>query len=216
MKKLIILGAGGTAFDLIDIAHAMNSVEKTWNILGYLDDNSELKDKIVYDYPVLGKIEEAQNYEDVYFASSIANIYDPLLRKRIIEKNNIPVDKLASLIHPRAIISESAEILPGAIIYGNVTLSSRVVVGYNVFVCGNTFLGHECKISDHCALSVGCYLASDVSVGECSYLGVGVMARHQITIGEACVIGLGTRIVKNVPDKTKHFNKMENYFEPIG
>jgi sugar O-acyltransferase (sialic acid O-acetyltransferase NeuD family) len=215
MRKLIILGAGGTAFDLIDIAHAMNMEQNIWEIIGFLDDNKDLIGKIIYGYPVLGMIQDSVNFADAYFVSSIANIYDPELRKRIIQDNNINIDRLASLVHPKAIISDSATIGNGVVIYANVTLSSRVVVGHNVFLCGNTFLGHECNIGNNCAISVGCYLASDVSVGDCTYLGVGVMARHQIKIGESCIIGLGTRVVKNVPDRTKHFNKMENFFESI-
>ena len=77
------------------------------------------------------------------------------------------------------------------------------------FLCGNTFLGHECVIGDHCLLSVGNYLASDVNVGNCCYLGVGVMVRHQITIGDNCLIGMGTKIVKSISPNSKVINKLE-------
>lgn len=215
MKKLIILGAGGTSFDLVDIAHAMNKVKPQWDILGYLDDNIKMKGQSVYGYPVLGTIPDSQKFPDTYFASSIGDAYRPGLRKFVREKVPFSNEQFASLIHPTVIISETATIEPGAVIYGNVTLSSMVRVGHDVFLCGNTFLGHECVIGDHCVLSVGNFLASDVQVGDCCYLGVGVMIRHQIKIGNNSLIGMGTKVVKDVPSKTKLINKLENIYSSL-
>ncbi len=210
MKQLIILGAGGTAFDLVDIAHSMNKIKPTWNILGYLDDNLKLKDTIVYGYPVLGTIPDSINYNNAFFASSIGDAYRPQLRKSVRSKVPFPNNHFASLIHPTAVISDTAVIGDGAIIYPNVTISSMVKVGHDVFLCGNTFLGHECEISNHCILSVGNFLASDVHVEESCYLGVGVFVRHQISIGQNSLIGMGTKVVKNVQPFTRLINKLEN------
>lgn len=66
MRNLIILGAGGTAYDLIDIAVAMNKVEEQWNILGFLDDNPELLRKMIYGYPVLGTIPQSETFQDAF------------------------------------------------------------------------------------------------------------------------------------------------------
>lgn len=215
MQKLIILGAGGTAFDLVDIAHAMNKEKPTWEILGYLDDNIQLHGKKIYGYPVIGAISDSKGYKDAFFASSIGDAYRPNLRKIVRNKVPFPNEKFASLVHPTAIISDTASIDYGTIIYGNVTISSMVKIGHDSFLCGNTFLGHECKIENHCVLSVGNFLASDVHVGECTYLGVGVMVRHQISIGENCLIGMGTKVVKNVNSNTKLINKLENLVSEI-
>jgi len=214
MKDLIILGAGGTAFDLIDIAIAMNKIKKQWNILGLLDDNIELIGKNVYNFPVLGTISQSEEYKDAFFASSIGDAYRTNLRMIVREKVPFANERFASLIHPTAIISESAIIEPGAIIYGNVTLSGKVHVGHDVFLCGNTFLGHESVIGNHSLLSVGCFLASDVHVGDCCYLGVGVNVRHQITLGENCLIGMGTKIVKSIPPNSKVINRLETLISP--
>lgn len=215
MKDLIILGAGGTAFDLIDIATAMNQIKKTWNIIGFLDDNENLAGKEIYGFPVIGSISQSKRYDNAYFASSIGDAYRTNLRLIVRKKVPYPNEKFASLIHPTAIISDTATIEPGAIIYGNVTLSGEVKVGHDVFLCGNTFLGHECVIGNHCVLSVGNFLASDVHIGDCCYLGVGVMVRHQMTIGDNCLIGMGTKVVKSVPRKSKLINKLENIITPL-
>ncbi len=215
MKNLIILGAGGTAFDLVDIAIAMNKKRITWNIIGFLDDNPILKGKKIYGYPVLGSISESIKFSDAYFSSSIGDAYRPTLRKNVREMVPFDNSRFASLIHPTAVISKTSKVEPGAIIYSNVTLSGAVYVGHDVFLCGNTFLGHECVIGNHCVLSVGNYLASDVHVGNCCYLGVGVMVRHQTIIGDNCLIGMGTKVVKSVPSNSKLINRLENIITPL-
>ncbi|MFY8166708.1 MAG: hypothetical protein ACOVJ8_08960 [Sediminibacterium sp.] len=209
MKELIILGAGGTAFDLVDIAHSMNKIKPTWNILGFLDDNLKLQGTIIYGYPVIGTIPDSINFTNAFFVSSIGDAYRPELRKTVRNKVPFPNNRFASLVHPTAVISDTASVGEGVVIYPNVTLSSMVKVGHDVFLCGNTFLGHECEIGNHCILSVGNFLASDVHVGDCCYLGVGVMVRHQLSIGQNSLIGMGSKLVKNVKPYTKIINKLE-------
>jgi sugar O-acyltransferase (sialic acid O-acetyltransferase NeuD family) len=215
MKDLIILGAGGTAFEVIEIVFAINKSTHQWNILGYLDDNEELIGKIRNGFPVLGTIPSSKNYKDAFFASSIGSAYDTKLRMKVRQKVPFPDEKFATLIHPNATICETAKIAPGAIIYSNVCVSANTHIGHDVFLVYNTVVAHESTIGKHSILSVGVYLPSDVHVGECCYLGVGVVSRHQMDIGNNCLIGMGTKIVKSVPSNSKLINKLENIVTPL-
>ena len=40
-KRLIILGAGGNAADILDIVDALNSLRATWDVVGLLDDAAQ-------------------------------------------------------------------------------------------------------------------------------------------------------------------------------
>lgn len=210
MKDLIILGAGGTAFELIEIAIAMNKVKPEWNILGFLDDNIELHKKIIYGFPVLGSLPDSINYPDAYFSSSIGNAYDPKLRKRVREKITFGNDRFAKLIHPTAVICETAVIEPGVILYPNVCISANTYVGHDVFMGHNCVIGHESTVGNHTIMSVAVSIPSDVHIGDCCYLAVGCAFRHQINVGENCLIGVGTKVVKDLPPNSKLINKIEN------
>ena len=37
-RPLVILGTGGSAYDLLDIVEAINAVQPTWEPIGFLDD----------------------------------------------------------------------------------------------------------------------------------------------------------------------------------
>lgn len=210
MKDLIILGAGGTSFELIEIAYAMNAVEPQWNILGFLDDNKSLHGKLVYGYPVLGSLPDSMKYPEAFFASSIGNAYDPKLRKVVRAK--IPFDNghFATLIHPTAVICTTAKIESGVILYPNVCISANTYVGHDVFMGHNCVIGHESTVGPHTIMSVAVSIPSDVHIGECCYLAVGCAFRHQIKVGNNCLIGVGTKVVKDVPDNSKLINKIEN------
>ena len=67
MKDLIILGAGGAAYNLVEFVEDINEVNPTWNLLGFLDDNISLIGNIIHGYKVLGNINESKNYEKAYF-----------------------------------------------------------------------------------------------------------------------------------------------------
>lgn len=215
MKDIVILGAGGTAFEVIDIIHAINKVSPTWNILGMLDDNVELLNKEVYGYNVLGDIPSSKFYPDAFFCSSIGSAYDTSLRKRVREKVPFDNEHFATLIHPNAVISDTATIESGVVIYSNVHVSAKAHIGHDSFLVFNTVVAHECIVGRHCILTVGVFMPSDVHLGECCYIGVGVSFRHQLSVGNNCLIGMGTRVVKSIPDNTKLINKLENILSAI-
>ena len=37
-RPLVILGTGGSAYDLLDIVEAINAIQPTWEPIGFLDD----------------------------------------------------------------------------------------------------------------------------------------------------------------------------------
>ena len=37
-RQLVILGTGGSAYDLLDIVDAINAVQPAWEPIGFLDD----------------------------------------------------------------------------------------------------------------------------------------------------------------------------------
>lgn len=215
MKNIVILGAGGTAFEVIEIIKAMNHQKPQWNILGYLDDNESLIGKEVHGFKVLGNIASSKDLRDVFFTSSIGNAYDTQLRKRVRQRVPFSDDCFATLIHPNATICETAKVDPGAIIYSNVCISANAHVGHDSFIVYNSVVAHESTVGRHSILSVGVLLPSDVHIGDCCYVGVGAVFRNQLEVGDNCLIGMGSKVVKSVPANTKFMNKLENLFTPL-
>ena len=62
MKDIVIIGAGGFGREVQWLLERINEREKTWNILGYVDNGKE-RGTLIDDLPVLGGdefVEEVQ------------------------------------------------------------------------------------------------------------------------------------------------------------
>ena len=60
-KRLIILGAGGNAADILDIVDALNSLRATWDVAGLLDDAAQ-PGAVKFGRPIIGKVAEAARF----------------------------------------------------------------------------------------------------------------------------------------------------------
>src|SRR5574344_2018386 len=99
MKKIIILVAGGSGYDVVSIIDAINNISDTWEILGFLDDNPSLLNRTIFGYYVMGDISQARKYDDVLFISSIANPKDRLVRRRVWDRVKSFGGQFANLVH---------------------------------------------------------------------------------------------------------------------
>ena len=71
MKDLIVMGAGDLGKDVAWLIERINSVNPTWNLLGFTEVSEE---KEFMGYPILGNDEVIQDYEDVYVVCALANL----------------------------------------------------------------------------------------------------------------------------------------------
>ena len=205
MKDLIILGAGGASYNLIEFAEDVNSVMPTWNIFGLLDDNVKLIGKIVHGYKVLGSIDDSINYPDAYFISSIGSATDLSMRKRVRERVPFDDSHFATLIHPLAHISRSAKIGTGTVVCPYASIQAEAQVGHDCYINSFNHIAHEVVIGAHTVFAARSVVASATTFGECCYIGCGSAFKHDISIGKNCMIGMGSVIWRDIPDDSKMY-----------
>ena len=80
MKKVVIVGAGGFGREVIEIFKDQNCFERKWEILGFIDENSNLWEKAINNFPILGGLDWFENNRDV---GCVVAIGDPKTKKRI-------------------------------------------------------------------------------------------------------------------------------------
>ena len=56
MTKLVILGAGYGAWEVISLIEDINNRSSTYDILGILDDNPLLHGNLIKQYPILNEL----------------------------------------------------------------------------------------------------------------------------------------------------------------
>ena len=195
MKDIVIIGAGGIGRELAWIIEEINEVNPTWNILGFVDENSEIWGKELNGYKVLGGLDILDKLESK--PEVIVAIANCSVKKNIVAKLNNKFD-FATIIHPSVRISRYIEIGQGTIIYPGVILTVNTKIGNHVVISGNCGIGHDTVIGEFSSVLWGsCFSGYDV-VGEECFVGVGAKSIQGIKVGSRRKIRAGTVVIENI------------------
>lgn len=110
--------------------------------------------------------------------------------------------RLLSIIHPSAIISPSAHIDEGVIIY------SGCIIDMNTAIHSGCILYNGCTVAHDTELETSCFLAPHVAIAGCTrvkartFFGIGTCVTNALTIGQDCQIGAGSLVQESLPDYT--------------
>ena len=194
MKKLVIIGAGDTGREVVDLAERINSAKTEWELLGFVDDYCD--QLIVEGYPVLGGIEWLNEMEEEIHA--VCSIGNGVIKKQIIRKiinNNV---KYATLIDPKALFLKHSSCGQGCIIYAGAICALNSTIGNHVYVGFNATVGHDTIIGDYSSIYPGSNISGKVVCGECCEFGTGSKVIQGINISESVNVGAGAVIVRNI------------------
>lgn len=195
MKELYIIGGGGFSKQVIEIIEDLNIIEKKYQLIGIIDDNTELIGKKILGYEIVGNVkhlEDISNVRDVYAVIAIGN---GKVRESIYNKlHNI---KWINLIHPKTIISRYAAIGNGNIICGGVIINPECEIGNHCNINIGSTLGHDVTLEDYTTLMPGCHISGYVNVKKHSTIGTGSSIIQGLKIAENTYIGAGASVVKN-------------------
>lgn len=203
-KKVIILGTGGTSIDILDIINDINTnnIGRKLKCVGFLDDKESTIGKIINNKEVLGPLNAAKEYKDVYFINGIGSPVSFINKEKIISKTDVSLDRFITLIHPSAHISKSAVIGLGSVIFPNVVISSNAKVGEHVVILPNTVISHDSRVGDYASVAGCVYISGAVSIGQACYIGAGACIRESISIGAGSLVGMGSVVIDDIPSRS--------------
>ncbi|GGI67274.1 acetyltransferase [Shewanella gelidii] len=107
--------------------------------------------------------------------------------------------KCPPLIHPKAIVSNYAQIKEGTVVMAGAAVNPFSTIGEACVLNTNSCVDHDCALQDGVHISPNASLAGAVQVGEKAWVGIGAQVRQQIKIGPEAVVGAGATVVKDVP-----------------
>lgn len=199
MKKLAILGA--SFFDIIKLIDAINRKSPTWNLIGFIDDKSELQGTRFGGYEVLGGRDLIPGLvrEDVYFIHNVAGDF-----KRIKAAGDLLDSygcKIANLIHPD-IDMNYVEIGHGCILPEGTVIGSHTKIGNYVIARLRALISHDVTIGDYAFIGPGVVVGGNAVLERGSYIGAGATIMQKRTVGEASLVGAGAVVTKPVAAHT--------------
>lgn len=192
MEKIVIVGAGGFGREVLWLIRDINKRESLWEVMGFLDDYVPAKE--VDDVPVLGGVRQSRELSDCKFVVAFGSPE----AKKINVSEHLQHAEFATLIHPTAIIAESAKIGAGVVVCSQSVVSINTRIGDHVSVNLLSTVGHDSVLGDYSSVMPGSNISGNVSIGHGVYIGTGAKIIHRITIGDESTIGAGSVVIKDV------------------
>lgn len=199
MRPLLLIGAGGFARETVELVRAINRRAPTWELLGLLDDDPELRGHELLGVPVLGPCSAASEHPEAALVACVASPDEPLRRLRLIGRLGLPLERFATLVHPTAVVAESATIGPGSVLHAHTVLTAEVSIGWHVAVMPHVVLTHDDAVGDGVTFGAGARVAGAVRIEAGAYIGAGALLRERITVGAGATIGMGAVVTRPVP-----------------
>lgn len=196
---LLLIGAGGFARETIELVNAVNRELPTWELAGVLDDNPELHGRELLETPVLGPCAAANEMPEAFVVACVASPKDPLRRLRLVTRLGLPLERYATLVHPRAVIADSATVGPGSIIHADAVLTADVRLGIHVAAMPSVVLTHDDVVGDGVTFGAGVRAAGGVTIERGAYVGAGALLREGIVVGAGALVGMGAVVLGSVP-----------------
>jgi sugar O-acyltransferase (sialic acid O-acetyltransferase NeuD family) len=197
-KRLILVGAGAFGRELISLAQDSELHGRGQKITAFLDDNPLSLDKFSYNLEYLGAIKDYKPSSD---DELIVAISDPHAKQKIILMLKNKGANFGQLIHPLAVISNTAKLGEGVIVCAHTFVSADSIIGDFVVINVLSSIGHDTQIGSFCTLSAHVDLMGYVIVGKSVFFGSGARVLPRVKIGDEAIIGAGATVMRAVKAK---------------
>lgn len=185
--RLLILGAGGHARAVADLAEAC-----AFTIAGFIDRDAGPE-------VIGGDADVATLVRAGRMDGAIVGVGNTALGRRaelfaFLRSAGVPTP---ALVHPRAVVSPSCRIGAGAVVFPAI-LGAHVTVGDNAVIYSGAVAEHECRIGDHAYLSPGVVLSGTVTVERGAFVGAGAVLLPGVVVGAGAVVAAGAVVTGDV------------------
>ncbi|MCB9257633.1 MAG: acetyltransferase [Chitinophagales bacterium] len=202
MKKLAIIGSKDLAQQM---AHHVKADNK-FQVVGFFDD-FEIKGTRKYGIPVLGKIDEIQNFfEAKTFDELIIGIGYKYLsfREELFQRfsDTIP---FASFVHSSTFLDSSSRLGKGSFIYPGCNIDMYTTIGDNVLMYNDCVLAHNSILGSHSVLSPSVKIAGFVEVGKRVNFGIGTVIIDNLKVADDVRTGASATIVSDIDKPGLYF-----------
>jgi sugar O-acyltransferase (sialic acid O-acetyltransferase NeuD family) len=188
MKRLLIIGAGGHGRSVAEAVTAAGE----FVVAGFLDDAFPELDR-VWEFPVLGKVADLTRGRDAADHAFVA-IGNNALRRRVTTELRDAGFVLATVIHPRAIVSPTASIGAGSAVMAGAVVGTEAVLGEGAIVNCAAVVDHHCRVGDFAHLGVNAAMAGGSVLGAGAWMQAGSALGYGVEIDAGRVLAPGEAV----------------------
>ena len=202
MKRLVIIGAGGFGRETHQWAQDMNKVNLRWNEIVFIDDNAEKYKGQNFFNKIVCSIDD---YSPKANDEMICAIGDTFIKKKICTSLEQKRVIFTNVIHPSAVISESAKISCGVVVCPHSVVSVDSVIGKHVIINTLTSIGHDAKVKEFSTISSHCDVMGGVSIGSNVFMGSNAIILPNKKVENNAIVGAGSVVLRRVKEGTTVF-----------
>ena len=192
---LLIFGAGGHGRVVADTAMARG----VYDVVGFVDSSIDVGTVVYRGIRVVAN-DLGGLGNDYLLNHIVVAVGDNAIRNSLFCEAREMFIINESIVHPTAVISPSAHIGSGTVVFANAVINAGAYIGNNVIINTKASIDHDCVIGDHSHICPGATIAGNVSVGEGSQISVGCSVRNAVSIGKWSLVGVGSVVVNDIPD----------------
>jgi sugar O-acyltransferase (sialic acid O-acetyltransferase NeuD family) len=197
MRDLVIVGAGGHGRETLDVVEAVNRIEPTWNVIGFLDDGEPDSERLARrGTSVIGSVDDIAHLD----ADHVVAVGGGPARRRVVDRlAALRPDRAAvTLVHPHAVIGSDDRLGVGVIVAAGSHVTTNVTVGDHTHVNVGSSVHHDSVLGELVTLSPRTLVNGDVTIGDDVWIGPGAVIGRGVAIGDHAVVGAGAVVLDDV------------------
>ncbi len=192
---LVIVGAGGHGRELLDTIRAINAVEPTWNVLGFVDDAPDHLDRLDrLGATVLGDVAWVEHSLHAWVLGIGTSSVRRALALRLTASGSQP----RRFVHPGAHVGSDVRLGDGVVVFDRSTITTNVEIGAHTHLNIGCTVQHDSVVGDFVQMSPGVLVNGDCIIGSDVFLGTGAVVTRGCTVGAGARIGAGAVVLDDV------------------
>lgn len=194
-RPLIIVGAGGHAKVIIDIARLQG-----FETLFATDVDTSLHGSSIMGVRIVGDDNHLSAYapSDIYLANGVGAIASTRQRQAAYDKFTAQGYEFLSLIHPSAVIADTAILNEGVQCMAGTIIQPEVQLGKNSVINTRASIDHDSEIGAHSFIGPGVITGGSVKIQDGVFIGTGAIILPSITICDRAIVGAGATVIRNL------------------
>jgi len=196
MDKLLIFPFNGNGLE------ALSCIQGQYDFLGFIDDTIEKQGLHDYGFEVFSR-EVLKQFPEAKVLLVPGSPTSYSIRKDLISSFNVSDEKLATLIHPSAIISPLAKIGKNVLVMAGTVITANSIIGDHVCILPNTVVHHDSNVGEYTLIGSNVVIAGYTEIGKQCYIGSGSSIINSINIGDHSLVGIGSNVIDSIPENTK-------------
>lgn len=198
--RLVVIGAGGHALDVLACVEATNLAETpAFEVIGLLADappadlNAERFASM--SIRIVGRVSDLDRVGGDAYVIAVGY---PVGREAVLGQIMGSSCPPATLIHPAVARGFGSEVGAGSVLLGPSRLSLFASIGEQALVSYHVALGHGARVGDLASVMPGAVVGGEATIGRGSLIGSGAVLLEGVTVGEGATVGAGAVVTTDV------------------